>query len=163
MKDKMKMVGIGMSVRLGIVMSFFLSLTGTLVSGHFSMVNFLISFIVSTVISLLIGFLVPVGQVMAAACSALKLKPGTIPARILESLISDVIYTPIMTFLMVFLAHQIVMKRSNGMAQLNLLNMYLKSLGICFVVGFIIIFFIQPVFYRQLMKKYVEENETTTE
>ncbi|MCR5404186.1 MAG: hypothetical protein K6E91_10285 [Butyrivibrio sp.] len=154
MKNKKRMIGIGMSIRLGIVMSFFLSLTGTLVSGHFTITSFLISFVVSTVISLLIGFLIPVGQVTESVCKAAGLKHGTLPCRLLEAFIANLIYTPIMTFLMVYMAYQMVMKQTNGMAQLNLLGMYFRSLGKLFFVGFVLLFFFQPLFYRQLMKKY---------
>ena len=159
MKNKKRMIGIGMSIRLGIVMSFFMSLTGTLVSGHFTIRGFLISFIVSTVISLLIGFLIPIGQVSESVCKAARLKHGTLPCRLLETFIADLIYTPIMTFLMVYMAHQMVMKQTNGMAQLNLFGMYFRSLGICFLVGYVLIFIVQPVFYRQLVKKY-EDTES---
>lgn len=159
--DKMRMVGIGMSIRMGIAMSFVLSLTGTLSSGHFSLASFLMSFVVSTVISLLIGFLIPVGQITKAATRAAHLEEGTLAARCLETLICDLIYTPIMTFLMVFMAYQMVIKQSNGMVQLNLLQMYLPSLGLCFVVGYILIFFIQPFFLKQLLKKYENGTDST--
>ena len=55
----MKKVGMTISLFMGVAMSFFLSLTGTLTSGHFTIPSWLISFAVSTVISIVIGLLIP--------------------------------------------------------------------------------------------------------
>ncbi|MBQ8031691.1 MAG: hypothetical protein IJ260_09235 [Butyrivibrio sp.] len=154
MEQKMKLVGRDMSIKMGITMSLFLSLIGTLTSGHFTIPGFLISFVVSTIISLIIGFVIPMGKVSRALLNKFGLIQGTLPARCLESFVSDLIYTPIMTFVMVFMAYQMAMKQSGGMAGLNFGKMFLGSLIICFIAGFVIIFIIQPLFMRQTMKKY---------
>ena len=44
----MKKTGMKMSLCMGITLSFFLSLTGTVTSGHFSVSGWLISFVIST-------------------------------------------------------------------------------------------------------------------
>ena len=62
----MKKVSIEMSLLMGVTLSLFLSLTGTLSSGHFTIPDFLLSFVVSFIISLIIGFLVPMNKVSAA-------------------------------------------------------------------------------------------------
>ena len=101
---KMKAVGRDISICMGVTMSFFLSLVGNLMGGHFTVPGFLISFVVSTVISLIIGFIIPMKKVTEGARNLFKLKPFTIGARCVESLTSDLIYTPIMTLIMVFMA-----------------------------------------------------------
>ncbi len=154
MENKMRLVGRDMSIKMGITMSFCLSLIGTLTSGHFNIPGFLISFVVSTIISLIIGFVIPMGKVGSAVLNKAGLIRGTLPARCLESFVSDLIYTPLMTFVMVFLAYQMAMKQSGGMAGLNFGKMFLGSLIICFIAGFVIIFIVQPIFMRQTMKKY---------
>ena len=68
MDEKMKVIGRKMSIRMGILMSFSLALVGTLTSGHFTPVGFVISFFVSTVVSLVIGFVVPVGKLSGDFC-----------------------------------------------------------------------------------------------
>ena len=154
MNENYKKIGRGMSIRMALLMSFFLSLVGTLTSGHFTVVGFLLSFVVSTIISLLIGLIVPMGKVTEGACRKVGLKPRTIGNRLLSSLISDLIYTPLMTFCMVFMAYKMAMIQSHGMAQLNFLKMFLPSLAITFVVGYVLIFIFTPIFMGQLMKKY---------
>ncbi len=154
MEETMKKIGRGMGLRMGITMSFCLSLIGTLTSGHFTIPGFLVNFIVSTIISLLIGFFIPMARISGAANAALKLKRGTLPERVVGSLISDVIYTPIMTFIMVLIAYEMAMKQSGGMAQLSFPKMFFSSLLICFIAGFVLIFIFQPLFMKSLMKKY---------
>ena len=154
MEEKMKKIGRGMNIRMGLLMIFCLSLIGTLFSGHFTMPGFILSFIVSTIISMIIGFVIPMGKVTNSLAGKLGLKQGTLPERLFSSLISNLIYTPLMTFCMVFLAYQMAMKQSGGMAQLNLLSMFLPSLLICFIAGYILIFIFQPLFFKILMARY---------
>lgn len=151
MDQQMRIVGRAMSIRMGILMSFCLSLVGTLSSGHFTIPGFLISFIVSTFVSLVIGFLVPIAPICGGACRKLGLQRGSLGARLLETFISDLIYTPIMTFAMVFLAYQMAMKQSNGAAGLDFGPMFLSSLLICFLVAYVLIFIFQPLFLKRVM------------
>ncbi|WP_408069651.1 hypothetical protein [Butyrivibrio sp. JL13D10] len=153
MDDQMKKIGRQMAIRMGILMSFCLSLVGTLTSGHFTIPGFVVSFIISSVISLIICLVIPVGKITFVLCNKLGLKRETIGARVFESLISDIIFTPVMTFAMVGLAYFMALKQSGGMAQISFGPMFLKSLFICFVVGFFLIFIFQPMFLKHLMKK----------
>ncbi len=154
MQEKMKKIGREMAVWMGLLMSFCLSLTGTLTSGHFTPVGFLLSFAVSLVVSLIIGFLVPMGRITGALAKGGKLLPGRPLTRVVESLISDVIYTPLITLVMVFLAYNMAMKMSGGQAQISFWGMFLPSLGICFAVGFVLIFIFQPLLLKAVMKKH---------
>ena len=157
MEEKMRKIGRGMSICMGLTMSFCLSLVGTLTSGHFTIPGFIMSFIVSTIISLIIGFLIPMGKVTNALSGRLGLRQGTMPERLFTSLISNIIYTPIMTFCMVFLAYKLAMKQSGGMAQLNFGGMFITSLIICFIVGYVLIFIFQPLFFKLLMARYARD------
>ncbi len=130
-------------------MSFFLSLIGTGTSGHFSLPGWILSFLISTVISLLIGFIVPMKKVNDQITSKLGLHPGRFSTRIVETLVSDLIYTPLITLCMVFFAYK--MAESHG-AQLSFLPMFLPSLVICLVAGFLLIFIFTP-FYMGLITK----------
>ncbi|MCR5670425.1 MAG: hypothetical protein K6G10_05425 [Butyrivibrio sp.] len=153
MDEKMRVIGRKMGIRMGILMSLCLSLVGTLTSGHFTVPGFLLSFVVSSVISLIIGFVVPLGKIGAGACKKAGLKQGSMGARLLESFISDLIYTPLITLAMVFMAYSLAMRMSGGNAQLNFGRMFLGSLLICFVVAYVLIFIFQPIFLKQLLKK----------
>ncbi len=143
-----------MSIKMGLAMSFCMSLIGTGTSGHFTIPGFLISFFASLILCMIIGFVIPMGRVSQAACRAARLRPGSLPARCMEALVSDLIYTPIMSLAMVTIAYNMAMKQSGGKAQLNFWGMFVPSLIITLIAGFVIIFIIQPIFYRQTMKKY---------
>ena len=154
MEEMMKKVGRAMSVRMGITMSLCLSLVGTLSSGHFTPVGFLVGFVVSSVISLLIGFIIPVGKLSEGVRVKAGLERGTVKARLLETFVFDLIYTPIITAAMVFFAYRMIIIQSGGMAQPNYWGMFLPSLVICFVAAYVLIFFVQPIFMKSVMKKY---------
>lgn len=143
-----------MSILMGVTLSFCLSLAGNLTSGHFTPIGFLASFAVSTVISLIIGFLVPIKKLGDGASRALKLKERSIPARLVESLVSDLIYTPVITLAMIALARKLTMVMSRGNASLPpFMIMFLKSLIISLAVGYVLIFFLTPVYLKLVLKK----------
>lgn len=146
----MKKIGREMSLLMGVTLSFFLSLTGLLAAGKFSVVGWLISFVLSTIISLIIGFLIPMKKVTDGVNNKLGLKPGKLSTRCMESLISDLIYTPIITFAMVFMAYK---KATAHGAKIPFAGMFIESLLICFVVGFVLIFIFMPVFMKIVLKK----------
>ncbi|MBR4628241.1 MAG: hypothetical protein IKO47_11200 [Ruminococcus sp.] len=145
----MKRVGRKMSVMMGITMSFCMSLIGNLMSGHFSVPGFLISFLISVAISLVIGFFVPVGSIAKGASSRCGLERGSTGARVLESLVMDFIFTPVMTLSMVSYAYMMSKKHD---VEMNFLPALLTSLGIGLVVGFILAFLLTPVYLKIAMK-----------
>ncbi len=150
----MKKVGIIMTLLMGVTLSFCLSLTGNLTSEDgFKLIPFLVSFAVSTVISILIGFVVPMRKIESGAVKAMGLNERSLPANIISSLISDFIYTPVITLSMIVLARRMAMKMSNGHAQLPpFAIMFLKSLIISFVVAFLIILIVTPIYIKLSMK-----------
>jgi len=150
----MKKIGITMSLLMGVTLSFFLSLVGNLTGGDgFKLPAFLISFVVSTIISLIIGFVVPMMKVERGAVKAMGLKENGVPAKLVSALISDIIYTPIITLAMIALARKMAMKMSHGHAELPpFMVMFLKSLIISLVVAYVIILIVTPV-YKKLSFK----------
>ena len=148
-----KRIGLKMNIAMGLLMSFSMSLIGNLTSGHFQIIGFLISFVISTIISIIIGFIIPMGKLGAALCKLCRFKQGSFEARTLESIVSDLIYTPILTAIMVGLAYMMVMKQSGGMAPVTYGQMFLGSFFICLGAGFVIIFIFQPMFLKAFMKK----------
>ncbi len=102
-----------MGFKMGLTMSFILSLIGNLTSGHFSVVGWLISFCISSIISIFIlGTIFPMKKLSDGATKALKLTPNKIPARIVGSLISAIIYTTILTTTMVTIAYHTQAKKN---------------------------------------------------
>ena len=151
MQQNMKKIGIFMSLLMGVTLSFFLSLTGQLSSGHFEVPGFLLSFGVSLLVSLIIGFLVPMKKVNDSLDRKLGLAPRSLGTRFFEALVSDIIYTPIITFIMVFMNYKIAV--SHG-AHLVFGPMLLKSMIVSLIVGYVLIFIFMPLFMALLMKKY---------
>ena len=147
----MKKIGMQMNILMSISMSFCLSLTGLLSSGHFTIPSFLINFVISTVISLIIGFFIPMKKVGDSAVEKAGLTPHTLKARFLESLISDSIYTPVLTLCMTLMAYHSAV--SHGQTMPPYFFMFLKSLVLSMAVGYILIFFLMPAFLKLLMKK----------
>ncbi len=149
-KKMMKRVGMQISLCMGITLSFFLSLLGLLSSGSFSIPAWIISFVISTVISLIIGFIVPMKRISDSLCAKSGLKSGKLSTRCFEALLSDLIYTPVITFCMVFLAYRTAV--SHG-APFQFLPMFLHSLLISMIAGFILIFIFMPFFMKLILDK----------
>ncbi len=155
----MKKVGLLISVFMGVTMSFFLSLLGnflgSLQGGQFTIPGFLISFAISTVISLVIGFIVPMKRVGDAAVRSAKLRPHSIQARLLESLISDCIYTPVITLAMV--AYAYFQSRAHAPAEAlehmpGFFQMFIGSFIACMIAGYILIFIFMPLYMKLSMR-----------
>lgn len=152
MEAKMKKVGMTVSVFMGVTLSFCLSLVGNLLgsrqSGAFSVPGWLISFVVSTIISLIIGFIVPMKKI-SDSIHAKNGGPRSLKARLIDTLVSDLIYTPVITLAMVFLAYRNA--TAHG-AQMPFLPMFLSSLVVSLIVAYILIFILMPVFLKLSLK-----------
>ena len=135
---------------MGVTLSFFLSLTGLLAAHKFTVVGWIISFVISTVISLIIGLLVPMKKVTDGVNNKLNLEPGKLGTRCMESLISDLIYTPIITLAMVSMAYK---KATEHGDKIPFMGMFGKSLLISMVVGFVLIFIFMPLYMKLVLKK----------
>ncbi len=150
----MKKIGISMGIYMSLIMSFFLALTGMGASGHFNIPGFIVSFLVSFMISLVISFLVPMGKVNKSLEMKHNLRPGALKTRGIEALVSNLIYTPILTLCMVTLAYFKAKNASGNGEGIPFIPAFLKSLGLCFIVGYILIFIFQDLIMKHLFKKY---------
>ena len=152
----MKKIGAQMNILMGVMMSLCLSLLGNLLGGHFTIVGFLLSFVISLIISLIIGFCVPHRKWSENAVRAFKAEPGTIQARLVEALISDCVYTPVITLAMVAFAYFMSRANASPEALANMpgfFQMFIGSFFACMVVGYILIFFLMPVFMKLVFTK----------
>ena len=152
MENKMKKVGLTMSMLMGITLSFCLSLTGNIMgsrqSGSFNVPGWLISFVLSTVISIILGFIIPMKKISDSVQSK-NGGIGSVRGRLVDSLVSDLIYTPLLTLIMVFLAYRGAVAHG---AQMPFLPMFLSSLLVSLIVAYIIIFLVSPLFIRLALK-----------
>ena len=152
MKKKSRKINLEMNLLMSITMSLCLSLAGTLSSGHFAFVEWLISFAVSFVVSFIIGLLIPMKKIQDFVLYNHNLKRGGLCAHLVGALVSDLVYTPIMTLIMVFIAWTNARKHLPPDARLPFLPMFLKSLLVCFVVGYIVILIVTPIYLKILTK-----------
>ncbi|MCR5623968.1 MAG: hypothetical protein K6G11_01855 [Lachnospiraceae bacterium] len=142
----MKMIGRKMSLLMGVTLSFFLSLIGLLSSGKFNVMSWIISFMVSTIISLIIGFLVPMKKIN----DSVEEKHGKgLKSKLIEALFSDLIYTPFITTAMIFMAY---MQAKAHHGNMPFLPVWIKSLIISMVAGYILIMIFMPIFMKLVMK-----------
>ncbi|HBB59506.1 MAG TPA: hypothetical protein DCZ52_04435, partial [Lachnospiraceae bacterium] len=148
-KEARKSVSRRMIIYMVITLSFFLSLVGTGTSGHFTVRSWIDSFIISTSVSMLMGFVIPVRYIVEKVCAKYDLQEGDLNTRLVESLIVDLLFTPLMTFLMILYAY--VVATMNGAKLMPLITMYLSSLLSCFPVGFILIFLLMPLFRKFIL------------
>ena len=159
----MRKIGLIMNILMGVSLSFALSLCGLLFSGHFETKAWLVSFALSTIVSLLIGFCIPVHKIGCALCEKMGLKERTMPFHCVDSLVSDIFYTPIITLLMVgyaFLGAKkgIEMALANGapaasLPQLHFMPMFGHSLLISMIIGYVLIWILQPLYLKILLAK----------
>lgn len=139
-----------MSLMIGGTISFVNSLVGTLSSGRFTFGGFLLSFLISFLIGFGLGLLIPIKKIGDTLIRKNGLQPGTRKARLLEALVSDLVYSPIMTFVMVYLAYS--QATSHG-AKIPFGPMLLKSECISFVAAFILSFLLTPFYTKLIFKK----------
>lgn len=148
----MKKMGLYMNLLMSITMSLFLSFANSMASGHFTVLGYLIGLAVSFLISLTVGFLVPMEKVTGAACRKAGLSREKYSTRFFEAMISDVIYTPVMTLAMVTVAYRNA--SSHGVPP-PFLPMLGKSMLLSLVLGYLLALFFMPIFKERLAKKFV--------
>lgn len=141
----MDKVGKQMSIYMGVTLSLCLSLVGTLTSGHFTVPALLTGFVVGMVISIALGFVIPVKKLTDAVCEELEVEENTGAGRCISALVSDVLYTPVITLAMVILAYVNTVSHGGSMPFVPAL---VKSFVVCFAAGYVIIFFAEPLFLR---------------
>lgn len=145
----MKKIMTQMNLLMGVTLSFCLSLVGNLRAEKFSVVGFLISFVISVIISMIIGFCVPVKPLTDKLEAKCGIRPRSTGAKFFDALISDLIYTPIITIVMTIFAYK--QATSHG-AEIPFVPMLISSLLISLVVGYILIFICMPLFLKLVFK-----------
>lgn len=145
----MKKIGLQMSILMGVTLSFCLSLTGNLISGHFTLPGFLISFVVSLIVSLIIGFFIPMPKLEAEVCEKLNIEQRSMKGNAVTALLSDLIYTTLITLSATALAYPKMVKAGGSV---SFGGMFLSSLLVSLVIGYVLIFLLKPLFLKLVMK-----------
>ncbi len=145
-----KKAGQLIGVLMGLTMSFCLSLIGMVSAGQFSIPGFLKSFVISFLISLLLGLLIPVRKISTSLVRKHGLKPGSLKARLVESLVTTVTYSPVMTLIMVWMAWKQAVSQG---ARIPFGAMLVKSELISLVAAFLISLVAAPLWTSLVMKR----------
>ncbi len=141
----MKQAEIKMGLMMSLSMSFLLSLIGMLSSGAFTIPGFLTSVLISFCISTLITAFVPMRTISLSLLRKFGIPQHTLKERLFDTLVSDLLLTPFMTLVMVYLAYRQAV--SHG-ARILFGPMLLRSLIISFSAAYVLIFFLTPVFLK---------------
>ncbi len=141
----MDKVGKQMNIYMGVTLSLCLSLAGTLTSGHFTVSGLIIGFVVGTVISIALGYLIPIKKITDTVCEKMEVEENTGAGRCISALVSDVLFTPIITLVMVILAYVNTVSHGGSMP---FVPAFIKSFVVCFAVGYAVIFLVTPLFLR---------------
>ena len=149
-KKLIKKAGLQIGVYMGISMSFCLSLLGNILSGHFELTLFLATFAMSTTLSLIIGLIVPMGLISSTVMG--KFGERSLAGRCLSAFISDLIYTPALTFAMVALVRLMLPREAvDNLPPLPV--MFIGAFIPAMVVGFILVMILMPVFQKRVIGK----------
>ena len=156
----MKKIGRTINLLMGLTMSLGLSIVGNLTGGGGRplpaiIIGIVVSFIVSFIISMIIGTIVPMKVVGDKVCAKAKTSNSSFKGKALTSIVSDLIYTPIITLAMIFLARFMAGKNDPSAVEHMppFIVMFLSSLVICLVVGWVLIFIFQPLYMKMVLKK----------
>ncbi|SIN96403.1 hypothetical protein [Fibrobacter sp. UWB11] len=156
-EKQMRKTGIKIAFIMALLMSLGLSLTGNLMAERppemplmASVFGFLACFALSFVISFAIGLLVPMPKVNAALARKFKLQPRTPKAHIIESIASNLIYTPLITTAMVTFVYFALMPAGH---KPPFLPMFIHSQVVCFIVAQVLIFIFVPIIIKFVMPK----------
>ena len=145
----MKRIKLQMNILMGAAISLCLSAIGNLRAEHFTLKSFLICFVISFAVSMLIGFWIPVKPLADLLIRELGIPEHTLGAKCFSALTADLIYTPIITVIMVLTAY---IQASVHGAQIPLRPMLLSALVISMIAGFVLIFLLQPLFLKLVFK-----------
>lgn len=154
---QMRKIGFKVALFMAILMSFGLSLTGTLMAERppetpaiASVIGFLECFALSFAISFTIGILVPIPKVNAALARKFHLQPHTPKAHFVESLASNLIYTPLITTAMVCFVYFTMIPEGH---KPPFLPMFLFSQVVCLVVAQVLIMVFVPIIIKLVLPK----------
>lgn len=164
-----KQVGRYISLRMGIAMSITMSVVGALLGAVTAMKSgapfiaaflpaFLASLVITMILAIGIGFIVPMKKVNDGIEKATKAKGFVL--HLLQSLVSDLIYTPFIGLVMAFFSTAVFVIPKNPELSMDLLvpislGNFAKSFLPEFLIALIVIMILEPIIQKAAFKKYI--------
>ncbi len=155
----LRKISLRISLYMAITMSFCLSIIGN-VEGYIMsggkrplpalITGIAVSFVVGFIISMLIGMVVPMKKVEDAVCRKAHTSVKSLKGKLLNTLVSDVIYTPIISTVQVILGYIQMPENQRP----PFIGMWLSSVVICMLFGYIIVFIFQPIYMNKTFSKF---------
>ena len=139
-----------MSLCMGVIMSLCLSTAGLLSAGAFSIPSLLLNFVISFTIIRVIDRFINVGKLSNELPGKLNVDPDSLLGRLLKALVGVVVYSPMMTAVMVYIGY---FRATSHGARIKYLPMLLNSLPLTLVLSFLICFFITPLLEKIIWKR----------
>ena len=156
-EKQMRKTGLKIAFCMALLMSFGLSLTGNLLAERPPempmapiIIGFLACFLISFVVSFGIGIFVPIPKVNAALARKFHLQPGAPKTHFIESVVSNLIYTPLITTVMVLFVYFAMMPEGH---KPPFLPMFIHSQIVCFIVAQVLILIFVPIIVKRLLPK----------
>ena len=157
MEKQMRAIGMKVALAMAFLMSFGLSLTGNLMADRppelpmmATVIGFLECFILSFAISFAIGLFVPMPKVNAALARKFHLQPRTFKTHFVESLASNLIYTPLITTAMVCFVYFTMMPDGH---KPPFLPMFIHSQVVCLIVAQVLIMVFVPIILKFVLPR----------
>ncbi len=151
-----------MNIWMSFIMSVALSLTGNLLSGHFSMERWVLSCILSFLFAIMLGYLFSVFTLEISICKRFHAEPDSVRGRLIIILVEGMIYTPISSIVMQWL----MLRLASRKVPLGNVPPFLKalpgSLSACMLVGFLVVALVRPVsmrFVKKHFKQWIGEDK----
>lgn len=152
MKKRWSIVDIKMNILMGSTVSFVLSLVGTLKGGHFTVISWLIAFLISFTLALIIGFVVPINKIDKLVFDKYDVDPDSMKGNLISGIVSDLIYTPVISITMVVIMLTNAAKHAPEGATLPLSRVIPSSLLLALIVGYVVIIIAKPFYLKRVLK-----------
>lgn len=155
-------MGIAMSVTMSLVGSFMGALNASKQSGAPLLAAWIPSLLVSLVITIIIavalGVCLPMKKINDGIESGTKTKGFLL--HFIQSLVSDLIYTPLISLVMAFTSTALFVIPKNPNLEMNMLvpvalGNFAKSIPLEFVIALIVIIILEPMIQKSAFKKYI--------
>lgn len=163
-EKQMRKTGLKIAFIMALLMSFALSLTGNLLAERPPemplapiIMGFLACFIISFIVSFAIGIIVPIPKVNATLARKFHLQPHSPKAHLIESVASNLIYTPLITTVMVSFVYLVLMPAGH---KPPFLPMFIHSQVVCFIVAQVLILICVPIVVKKVMPKGLQAPNT---
>ena len=149
-QNNMQVFAKQMSICMGIMMSSSLTFIGLLGAGNLSFPSFILNFVISFTVISVVGRFFDAGKISLDILQKHDIDPHSMKGRIMQALITDLIYSPIMTFIMTLIGYFMATRQG---VQISYFPMFFKALITSVIAAFFLCLIFTPIFEKLIMKR----------